>query len=95
MSHHHQSHTHQPQNPSKAAQPIQPPSRPTSIATPGAAKPKPSTPSVDAGASRPSIDRIRTRAYEISQARNGGPGNATSDWLQAERELTAAMTAKA
>lgn len=32
-------------------------------------------------------DRIRIRAYEISVARNGGPGDATADWCQAEREL--------
>lgn len=37
-------------------------------------------------------DRIRGRAYEIYQARNDGgrPGDATSDWLQAERELNVA-----
>lgn len=32
-------------------------------------------------------DRIRIRAYEIFVARNGGPGDATADWCQAEREL--------
>ena len=34
-------------------------------------------------------DRIRTRAFEIYQQRNGngGQGDAASDWLQAEREL--------
>ncbi len=32
-------------------------------------------------------ERIRVRAYEIFQARNGGPGDADSDWAQAEREL--------
>lgn len=32
-------------------------------------------------------ERIRARAYEIFQARNGAPGDAVSDWLQAEREL--------
>ncbi len=32
-------------------------------------------------------DRIRIRAYEIYQARNGGPGDESSDWCQAEREL--------
>lgn len=32
-------------------------------------------------------DRIRIRAYEIFLARNGGPGDATADWCQAEREL--------
>jgi len=34
-------------------------------------------------------ERIRARAYEIYQARRGGPGDAISDWLQAERELRA------
>jgi len=33
------------------------------------------------------VDRIRIRAFEISKARNGGPGDERSDWLQAEREL--------
>lgn len=34
-------------------------------------------------------DRIRFRAYEIYQARNGNgrTGDAASDWLQAENEL--------
>ena len=32
-------------------------------------------------------DLIRRRAYEIFQARNGGPGSQLSDWLQAEQEL--------
>ncbi len=33
-------------------------------------------------------ERIRARAYEIYQSRNGGPGDEASDWIQAERELT-------
>ncbi len=32
-------------------------------------------------------DRIRLRAYEIYQARNGAPGDALADWVQAEHEL--------
>ena len=32
---------------------------------------------------------IATRAYEIFKARNGEPGDPVSDWLQAERELSA------
>ncbi len=34
-------------------------------------------------------DRVRSRAYEIYLGRQGaaGAGDATSDWLQAEREL--------
>lgn len=48
---------------------------------PSAAAPSPST-EVTTG-------RIQARAYQIYQARNGngGAGDATSDWLQAEREL--------
>ena len=36
-----------------------------------------------------SADAVRRRAYEIYLARaaKGQPGNAASDWLQAEREL--------
>lgn len=37
----------------------------------------------------PSRDDIRERAYFLYLARNGGPGDAESDWLQAERELIA------
>lgn len=33
------------------------------------------------------VDRIRIRAFQISQDRRGGPGDERSDWLQAEREL--------
>ena len=35
---------------------------------------------------------IRHRAHQIFEARNGAPGNATLDWLQAEQELRAAVT---
>lgn len=35
----------------------------------------------------PSEEQIRARAFEIFMRRNGGPGDAHSDWLQAEREL--------
>ncbi|MEK6703550.1 MAG: DUF2934 domain-containing protein [Planctomycetota bacterium] len=37
-------------------------------------------------------ERIRTRAYEISQAREGSPGNANADWAQAELELSMSDT---
>lgn len=37
--------------------------------------------------SEPSEEQIRARAYEIYQAREGGPGNELSDWLKAEAEL--------
>ncbi|QOJ15848.1 MAG: DUF2934 domain-containing protein [Planctomycetia bacterium] len=33
--------------------------------------------------------RIEERAYQVYLSRNGGPGDAMSDWLQAERELMA------
>ncbi len=39
---------------------------------------------------RPTEEQIRARAYEIYLRRNGGPGDAHSDWLQAEGELHAA-----
>jgi hypothetical protein len=35
----------------------------------------------------PNEQDIRVRAYEIFLRRNGGPGDAHSDWVQAEREL--------
>jgi len=34
-------------------------------------------------------DKIRERAYEIYQERNGIPGSEIEDWLQAEKELVA------
>ena len=36
----------------------------------------------------PTEQQIRARAFEIYQRRKGRPGDAHSDWLQAERELT-------
>ena len=39
------------------------------------------------GNARVSEDQIRKRAYELHMTRGGGPGDAMSDWLQAEREL--------
>lgn len=38
-------------------------------------------------AGRPPTALIRSRAYEIYIERNGGPGDALSDWLRAEAEL--------
>jgi hypothetical protein len=35
------------------------------------------------------MERIRRRAFEIYQARKGGPGDPAADWLQAEREVKA------
>ena len=51
---------------------------------------------VGGGGCEVTCDCIRARAYEIFAARNanGGQGDATSDWLQAERELTGAGTAQ-
>jgi hypothetical protein len=37
----------------------------------------------------PTREQIEQRAFEIYIRRNGGPGDAASDWLQAERELGA------
>ncbi len=39
--------------------------------------------------SAPSEEQIRARAYQIYLRRNGGPGDAHSDWTQAEAELRA------
>jgi len=35
----------------------------------------------------PSEQKIRERAYQIYVSRNGGPGDALSDWLAAEEQL--------
>lgn len=32
-------------------------------------------------------DRIRVRAFELYEKRNGAPGDAESDWYRAETEL--------
>jgi hypothetical protein len=40
-------------------------------------------------AAPPTPDDIAQRAYEIFLGRNGDGGDATADWLQAERELMA------
>jgi len=40
----------------------------------------------------PTEDEIRRRAHEIYLSRNGAPGNAEVDWLQAECELRARKT---
>ena len=42
----------------------------------------------------PLAERIRVRAYEISQARIGGQGNPVEDWVQAEQELGAKLSGK-
>lgn len=91
MSHNKQSHQHQPHNPPSAAMSVQAPS------TPAPAEIKGDTCTKGTGkCTCPKCQsHIRARAYEISQARNGGPGDATSDWSQAEIELTAASAMKA
>ena len=42
----------------------------------------------------PAACDIRRRAYEISIARNGGPGDEASDWTQAEQELASLLELK-
>lgn len=65
--------------------------------TPTTTKKTPSSPAQKESATAPAgvpttesvCDRIRTRAHEVYQTRNGkgGAGDAASDWIQAEREL--------
>lgn len=43
----------------------------------------------------PAHGAIAARAYGIFLQRNGGPGDALSDWLQAERELRGSLPASA
>jgi hypothetical protein len=57
--------------------------------THAAQTPEPRTGAPGVGGDQPTADCIRLRAYEISQARNGGPGNAAADWIQAEQEVAA------
>lgn len=42
----------------------------------------------------PTHQQIEQRAFEIFLARNGAPGDAHSDWLQAERELRTELAGK-
>lgn len=39
---------------------------------------------------KPSLDQVRAKAFELYQARAkaGRPGDAASDWLEAEKQLT-------
>ena len=41
--------------------------------------------------SEPRLNRIAQRAHEIYEARGGEHGKAMEDWLQAEREIDAAI----
>jgi tRNA A37 N6-isopentenylltransferase MiaA len=47
---------------------------------------------VEMAESEPTEDEIRQRAHEIYLSRNGAPGNAELDWLQAEAQLLACRT---
>jgi len=40
----------------------------------------------------PTVEETQARAYEIYIARAGGPGDAQSDWLQAEQDLRTAKS---
>lgn len=53
-------------------------------------KPAPVQANAAARPTRPTSEQIRVRAFEIYQARcrTGKPGDAMSDWAQAERELS-------
>ncbi|MBX3379046.1 MAG: hypothetical protein KF805_03040 [Phycisphaeraceae bacterium] len=42
----------------------------------------------------PADDGLRLRAFEIFQARLGGPGDALTDWIKAEREFGSGRFAK-
>ena len=48
----------------------------------------------DAPNVQPDAERIRLRAYEISQARKGEQGSPLTDWVQAEQELRAGSESK-
>jgi hypothetical protein len=51
-----------------------------------------SAPAVSEAVVAVSEDEIARRAFEVYCARGGEPGRALEDWLQAERELTAAAS---
>ncbi len=63
-------------------------------APPSIAASKPCAGKAEASCSQSIADRIRVRAYEICEARNGDVGDATTDWTQAERELVTVRDAK-
>ena len=52
-------------------------------------KPAPAATKTAPTSARPSSEQVRVRAFEIyqSRCRAGKPGDAASDWAQAEREL--------
>lgn len=59
----------------------------TTAARPGAA----AAPSVER---KPSVDQLRLKAYEVYQARTraGRPGDSTTDWLEAEKQLSSGQS---
>ncbi|MBS0198662.1 MAG: DUF2934 domain-containing protein [Planctomycetes bacterium] len=65
--------------------------KPTEAAAPKTTTPPPAQDATDLV---PNVASIRTRAYEICQNRNGGPGDALTDWTQAEKELKTPRVAK-
>jgi hypothetical protein len=46
-----------------------------------------STKTTETDRNRPSEEAIRVRAFEKFRARNGGPGDPVTDWVEAEREI--------
>jgi len=56
--------------------------------------PKPGADAANNPIGSPTTEHIRLRAYEISQVRGGGAGNAQTDWVQAEHELGAGLDGK-
>lgn len=61
---------------------------------PSIADSKPCVGGAEACCATPAAADIRLRAFEISQARHGTPGNAQADWTQAEQELQAGRNVK-
>jgi hypothetical protein len=61
--------------------------KPKSVSTEA---PKKSRKPAAAATPKPSYDDIALRAYHIYLERGATPGDPMEDWLQAERELTAA-----
>lgn len=43
---------------------------------------------------KPSVDQLRLKAYEVYQARTraGRPGDSTTDWLEAEKQLNSGQS---
>jgi hypothetical protein len=72
-----------PTSPKSAASPAARPSKPR------APRKKPVVGTVSAPFVDPTDTDIARRAYQIFLARNGEPGDALADWLQAEEELKA------